>query len=109
MILHTMTLSLSSPRPIHEPAEELRGFFASGFSEYAKLHRHDADRFIHRYPVVQYKTIASVPTVIGINEGAEFLKQVSDAGREIRIGEISYRFVASGSSVNEEEFGISDT
>jgi hypothetical protein len=108
MILHTFTLTLGSTRPIHGSAHELRGFFATKFNEYAELHQHNADKFIYRYPVVQYKMIENVPTVIGINEGAEVLKQIFDEYQEIRLGETIYQIVERGISLKDEEFGIAD-
>jgi hypothetical protein len=108
MILHTFTLTLGSTRPIHGSAHELRGFFATKFNEYTELHQHNADKFIYRYPVVQYKMIGNVPTVIGINEGADVLKQIFDEYREIRLGENTYQIVECGISLKDEEFGISD-
>lgn len=108
MILHTLTLTLGSTRPIHGSASELRGFFATRFNEYTELHQHDADRFVYRYPVVQYKIIRDVPTVIGINEGAEVLKQIYDEYQEIRLGANTYQVVERSISLKDEEFGISD-
>jgi len=109
MILHTFTLTLGSTRPIHGTAPALRGFFATKFTEYTELHQHDADKFIYRYPVVQYKMIKNVPTVIGINEGAEVLKKIFDEYQEIRLGAETYQIVERGISIRDEEFGISDT
>lgn len=108
MILHTFTLTLGSTRPIHGSAPELRGFFATKFNEYTELHQHNADKFIYRYPVVQYKMIKDVPTVIGINEGTEVLKKIFDEYQEIRLGENIYQIVERGISLKDEEFGISD-
>jgi hypothetical protein len=109
MILRTFTLTLGSTCPIHDPSEELRGFFASKFTEYTKLHRQNADTFIHRYPVLQCKTIGDVPTVIGINEGAEALFKIFDENTEIRLGENIFEIVGRNVSPMDEEFGISDT
>jgi hypothetical protein len=108
MILHTFTLTLGSTGPIHGSAQQLRGFFATKFNEYTELHQHNADKFIYRYPVVQYKMIGNVPTVIGINEGAEVLKQIFDEYQEIRLGENTYQVVERGISLKDEEYGISD-
>ena len=61
----------------------MREFFATKFTGYTERHRQEADSFIHRYPVVQCKMIRNFPTVIGINEGALFLKEFADETREI--------------------------
>ena len=108
MILRTITLTIGSSRPGPNPAEELRELFAAQFNEYARLHRQDAAAFIHRYPVVQYRMIGTVPTVTGINEGAEFLRHISRENPEIRMGENTYHFVERDALIREEEFGISD-
>ncbi len=108
MILHTFFLTLGSTRPIHGTAHELRGFFATKFTEYTELHQHDADKFIYRYPVVQYKMIDNTPMVIGINEGAEVLKQIYDDYQEIRLGTNTYQIVERGITIRDEEFGISE-
>ena len=83
MNLKTFTLTLASTRPIIGSAPELRGFFATRFTEYSLLHQHSADRLISRYPPVQYKTTDGAP---GIKDGAEVLKQIYDKYDEIKKG-----------------------
>ncbi len=108
MILKTFTLTLASTRPIRASASELRGFFATKFNEYSLLHQHNADKFIYRYPLVQYKMIDGAPRVIGINDGAEVLKQIYDKYDEIKLGEDVYEIVEKGISVRNQEFGLTD-
>ncbi len=108
MNLKTFTLTLASTRPIIGSAPQLRGFFATQFNEYSLLHQHSADKFIYSYPLVQYKMIEGAPMVIGINDGAEVLKQVYDKYDEIKLGEEVYEIVEKGISVRNQEFGISD-
>ncbi|MCG2737693.1 MAG: hypothetical protein L6282_15015, partial [Candidatus Methanoperedenaceae archaeon] len=90
MNLKTFTLTLASTRPIQGTSSQLRGFFATKFTEYSLLHQHNADKFIYRYPLVQYKMIDGAPMVIGINDGAEVLKQIYDKYDEIKLGEEVY-------------------
>lgn len=108
MILHLFTLTLASTLPIHGSAHELRGFFATKFTEYIELHQHNFNKFIYRYPVVQYKMIGNIPHVIGINEGADVLKQIYDEYNEIRLGKNTYQIVERGIIVKDEEFGLSE-
>ncbi len=66
MSLETLTLTLASTLPITESAVQLRGFFATKFTEYELLHQHaDAGKLIYRYPKIQYKIIGGTPTVMG--------------------------------------------
>ncbi|MFA5236903.1 MAG: CRISPR-associated endonuclease Cas6 [Methanoregula sp.] len=109
MILRTVTLTFDSTCPVHGSAPELRGFFATKFAEYTLIHRDEAGSFIHRYPAVQCKVVKNFPTVIGINEGAEFLKQFADKSREINLGPETYRIAEHDIIIRDEEFGISET
>ena len=108
MNLKTLTLTLKSTRPVEESAAKLRGFFATRFNEYALLHQHiDVDKLLYRYPRIQYKIIDGVPLVLGIEEGAEVLKEIYDKYDEIQLGENTYTIVERGIALKEEEFGIS--
>ncbi|MFZ3384314.1 MAG: CRISPR-associated endonuclease Cas6 [Candidatus Methanoperedens sp.] len=108
MNLKTFTLTLVSNRHIEGTSTQLRGFFATKFNEYTLLHQHSADKFIYRYPLVQYKMINSAPMVIGINDGAEVLKQIYDKYDEIKLGEEVYEIVERGICVKNQEFGLSE-
>jgi hypothetical protein len=109
VILRTFTLTLGSTPSTPGSFQELRDFFAMKLTEYTNLHKHNADLFIHRYPVVQCKMIGNVQIVIGINEGAEVLRQIHDESPEIRLGENTYPIDGGGHILKEEEFGPADT
>lgn len=56
---------------------KLRGYFANLFgkeSDYFHNHRDDG-RVIYRYPIIQYKVIYGLPTLLGIGEGAQLLNE----------------------------------
>jgi hypothetical protein len=108
MNLLVFTLTLKSTRPFHESGAQLRGFFATKFNEYNLLHQHNVDKFIYRYPLVQYKMIDRKPIVIGINEGAEVLKEVYDEYEKITLNGNKYEIVERGITYKKEDFGISE-
>jgi hypothetical protein len=56
-------------------AHKLRGYFGRVFQEYSPLlHNHlESGESAYRYPLVQYKVIEKVPTLVGLNEGADLL------------------------------------
>ncbi len=66
-------------------AHKLRGYFGTLFQEHSELlHNHYADgRFRYAYPLVQYKVLDGVPTLVGLGEGSELLTQLF-----LRIGKI---------------------
>jgi hypothetical protein len=107
MHLKTLRLTLKSDRPVEEAAAKLRGFFATRFNEYALLHQHiDVDKLLYRYPRIQYKIIEGAAIVLGIEEGAEVLKEIYDKYDTIELGENEYTIVERGIALKEEEFGI---
>ena len=106
--IKTLILTLGSDDQIRGDASKLRGFFATKFNEYKLLHQHDVDRFIYKYPLVQYKMIDSAPMVLGINEGVDVLKEIYDKYDSIRLGETEYQIFERQIKVMELEFGLSD-
>ena len=49
------------------------------------LHNHYTDSSsVYRYPLVQYKSIDGQPVILGIDEGADILERMWDAGRSYR-------------------------
>lgn len=66
-------------------AHKLRGYFGELFRDFSPLlHNHlqgndesvDSVRFRYAYPLVQYKVLRQVPTLVGFGEGAELLTQL---------------------------------
>jgi hypothetical protein len=108
MKLKLLRLTLHSDAPMRGDATKLRGFFATSFNEYALLHQHVTDRLIYRYPLIQYKMLGGSPLVLGINEGADVLKEIYDKFDEIRLGESSYTIMERGVTLKSEEFGCCD-
>ena len=59
-------------------SHKIRGFFGNYFKDVSPLlHNHyDDGTNIYKYPMVQYKVIEKVPTLVGLNEGAELLNDL---------------------------------
>jgi len=107
--LEIFTLTLEADRAVKGNAQQLRGYFATKFNEYILLHHHNADKFVYRYPLVQYKMIQNTPTVIGINEGSDLLKEIYHLSPSIRLGEDEYRIIREGIDVRRLPFGLDTT
>src|SRR5665213_3364014 len=93
------------PHPIHQTiirfpeinletrdAHKLRGYFGTLFQEHSPLmHNHlETGENAYRYPLVQYKVLDAVPTLVGLNEGADLLIGLFLKIKELKIGERSY-------------------
>jgi hypothetical protein len=108
MILKILRLTLHSDAPMRGDAAKLRGFFATRFNDYALLHQHVTDKLIYKYPLIQYKMLEGSPLVIGINEGAEVLREIYDKFDEITLEESKYSIMERGITLKSEEFGCSE-
>jgi hypothetical protein len=107
---------------------KFRGNIATQFPKYQLIHNHLANgKLRYGYPLIQFKTIGNIPTIIGIGKGIEILKEVfldvnhinikgdrkniwekSILIRDERIGEadefINYRFISPWMALKEENY-----
>ena len=104
---HLTTIRFPDIRLQTRDAHKLRGYFGNLFRQHSPLlHNHYADgSFRHRYPLVQYKVLQGVPTLIALDEGAELLNtlflsmktlQISDATYEVSAKHITSQYVEAG-------------
>lgn len=108
MKLKILRLTLHSDAPMRGDATKLRGFFATSFNEHALLHQHVTDKLIYKYPLIQYKMLDGSPLVLGIDEGAEVLKEIYDKFNEIKLGENTYTIMERGVTLKSEDFGCTE-
>jgi len=119
IVLHGLTIS-----PFSIP--KLRGSIAAKYPKFSLIHNHlDNEQLNYAYPSIQFKIIENKPTIIGINEGIEVLKQVfmdidkldiggkiqqinekSSQLKEVDIGQvdepISYKFISPWMALNQK-------
>jgi hypothetical protein len=55
---------------------KLRGFFAKKYSCEELMHNHGENGHIYRYPLVQYKVIDGIPTLIGLGQGSNLILDI---------------------------------
>ncbi len=101
MMVDTAVLILNTDRPVKEPVTKLRGFIGDQFPDYSLLHHHVEDGYLYTYPKVQYKIIEGTPLMIGIDEGAKVLKEISSDIKKLELGNSVYRI--SSRQINEQE------
>lgn len=111
------------PNPIHQTiirfpeiqlatrdAHKLRGYFGTLFQEHSPLlHNHlESGESAYKYPLVQYKVLDSVPTLVGLNEGAELLINLFLNIKVLEIGERSYPVFHKNVESKMIKIGLSD-
>lgn len=90
-------------------AHKLRGYFGNLFKEHSPmLHNHYEDgRFRYKYPSIQYKVINNVPTLIGIEEGAELLPSLFLKIKELDINGQKFSVNTKNIELKNEDVGYS--
>ncbi len=78
---------------------KLRGF-AKKYSFEELMHNHGEKGPIYRYPLVQYKVIDGIPTLVGLGEGANLILDIGICEEEINIE--GTRFCLERAEINTE-------
>lgn len=88
--------------------EKIRGYLGNKYEELDILHNHKDDKFIYRYPQVQYKIINSTPVIVGIDRGVNVISNIGLNEDELVIGENSINTFEKKIKINREKYGICD-
>ena len=106
MKLKTLFLILKTSEKVKEDASKLRGYIANRFKGYPILHHHIEEAgYLYTYPRVQYKIIEGAPLILGIEEGTEILKKISDDITELELGKSRYKVDSIQMNLMNAEFG----
>ncbi len=91
-------------------AHKLRGYFGTLFQEHSPLlHNHlESGEAAYRYPLVQYKVLDAVPTLVGLNEGADLLIGLFLDMKELEIGHETYPVFQKNIESRRVSIGLSD-
>lgn len=96
-------------------AHKLRGYFGRLFQEHSPLlHNHfeegdgSGPKYRYAYPLIQYKVLNKVPTLLGLGEGAELLVQLFLKIKELQIDGEVYPVLSKHISHQKITIGLSE-
>ncbi len=94
----------------HE-AHKLRGYFGNLFKEHSPvLHNHyETGELRYKYPLVQYKVIKGIPTLVALHEGAALLTALFLKMTKLELGGQTYALRSKNIESRQFEVGHSDT
>jgi hypothetical protein len=111
-MLHITLTTITFPelRLRQRQAHQLRGYLGNLFRERSPLlHNHYADGSLrNRYPLVQYKVLEGVPTLIGIGEGSSLLAELFLQIRELQLGGECYPVYSKHIEHRKVTVGVDD-
>ena len=111
MILPLFTLCLEPKNPLQFSLPEVRSSLARQLGEYQSRGQSGTPPglVIHRYPAVQCKQVKNDLLLIGICQGAGFLRDLVRETPEILDGENRCTIVSRDAGIRDEEFGVTET
>lgn len=95
---------------------KLRGYFGGLFREHSPLlHNHFEEsgdgrgpKYRYAYPLVQYKVLCRVPTLVGLGEGAGLLVELFLKMKELKIDDDVYPVLSKHIEHQQATIGLSD-
>ncbi|MEM2583007.1 MAG: CRISPR-associated endonuclease Cas6 [Candidatus Thermoplasmatota archaeon] len=106
MNLKLLITVIKTDKPVREDASRLRGYIGNKFKEYLLLHHHiEENENLYAYPRIQYKIIENTPMIVGIEDGVEVLKKISDDLKELKLGKNNYKILSIQMNQINAEFG----
>lgn len=108
MDLNVCRLELLNIKMKQRDSEKIRGYLGNKYEELDILHNHKNNKFIYRYPKVQYKIINDKPIIIGIEEGSNVITNIGLNEDELIIGDKSINTFEKKISINNDKYGISN-
>jgi hypothetical protein len=110
MHLPLSTLTFPEIKLQTRDAHKLRGYFGDLFQEHSPLlHNHyDEGKLAYRYPLVQYKVLNQVPTLVGLGEGAKLLIDLFLQIKELQIEGKTYPILSKNLQSSSVALGLGD-
>lgn len=89
-------------------SEKIRGFLSNKYIENNLLHNHTDNKFIYRYPMVQYKVLSGVPLIIGINEASNVVANIGISDDELILDGMKYNTFQKQIIKLSVDFGLTE-
>lgn len=110
MEVHTVTIQFPEINLQTRDAHKLRGYFGNLFKEQSPLlHNHyETGELRYKYPLVQYKVLKGIPSLVALDEGAQLLTQLFLKIREIRINGENFPVLSKNIRSEQSPAGFSE-
>ncbi|WKN44265.1 CRISPR-associated endonuclease Cas6 [Tunicatimonas pelagia] len=108
--IHTVNIQFPEIALAPRDAHKLRGYLGRLFQDHSPLlHNHlEGGGLRYGYPLVQYKVLNKVPTLVGLAEGAQLLTELFLKIQEIRLEDAVYPVMSKNIQSATPEIGVSD-
>ncbi len=110
MTIHLTTITFPEIALTTRDAHKLRGYFGNVFREHSPLlHNHyENGELRYRYPLVQYKVLNKVPTLVAMEEGAGLITKLFLKIQQIDIDGRKYPVYNKNIAARKCDIGLSE-
>ena len=91
------------------PPAKLRGYLGGVFYDHPLIHNHIDGKLRYQYPVIQYKILDDVPTIVSVVEGNDVVQELFTEITEIRLMNRTYPVLEKNLKQTAYEYGGSDS
>lgn len=108
--IHLTTIQFPEVKLQTRDAHKLRGYFGNLFKEHSPLlHNHyENGAFRHRYPLVQYKVLNGIPSLVAAEEGANLITSLFLKINQLQIDGQVYEVHAKNIASSNQTIGYTD-
>lgn len=90
------------------PPAKLRGYLGGAFYDHPLIHNHENGKSRNRYPLIQYKILNDVPTIVSVKEGNQVIQELFTQITEIQLINETYPVLEKNLKQTTYEYGGSD-
>lgn len=108
--IKTTTIQFPNIRLKTRDAHKLRGHFGNLFRQHSPLlHNHyETGELRYKYPLVQYKVVSQIPTLIAFEEGADLLVSLFLKIKDLNIDKNTYPIISKNIMSTSWEVGYTE-
>ena len=108
MDIDTTHLILKTNKKIKQDSSKLRGYFGNEFKDYPILHNHYSEgKVLYSYPLIQYQIIDGQASILGIEEGANLLRELAPKIKELKLSDSYYK--VDDYTLTDKEYNVRTT
>ncbi|WGI17157.1 CRISPR-associated endonuclease Cas6 [Methanonatronarchaeum sp. AMET-Sl] len=104
--IDTVNLKIETEKKVQETGRELRGFIAKKFNKDILTHHHTENGLVYSYPKIQYAVLEGVPTITGIEEGVNRVKDMAGSIQALTLSDNVYKVKGWSLRAGSHEFGV---
>ncbi|MCF7803748.1 MAG: DNA repair protein [Candidatus Marinimicrobia bacterium] len=90
------------------PPAKLRGYLGGAFYDHPLIHNHENGKSRNRYPLIQYKILDDIPTIVSVKDGNAVIQKLFTEINEIQLINKTYPVLEKNLKQTKYDYGGSE-